>query len=222
MDWWENESILPFRTPTTCMVSGATMSGKTHFIYRILLNAIGMFEIPPQKIIYCYSQYQPLFEEMERNITSLVLYQGLSSKEQIEKWTEGIKHTPVILDDLMTQVAKSEETVAVFSITAHHKNCTVFFLTQNLFFQSKNFRSLSLNCHYVVLFRSLRDSWQILSFGAQVYPGQSSFFKDAYQKATSKSYGYLLVDMNPASHDKYRLRTHIFPQEETLIYLPKE
>lgn len=200
MDWWENESILPFRSPTTCMVSGATMSGKTHFIYRILLNANGMFEIPPQKIIYCYSQYQPLYEEMERNITNLVLYQGLPSKEQIEEWTEGIKHTLVILDDLMTQVAKSEETVAVFSITAHHKNCTVFFLTQNLFFQSKNFRSLSLNCHYVVLFRSLRDSRQILSFGAQVYPGQSSFFKDAYQKATSKSYGYLLVDMNPASH----------------------
>lgn len=166
MDWWENESILPFRSPTTCMVSGATMSGKTHFIYRILLNANGMFEIPPQKIIYCYSQYQPLYEEMERNITNLVLYQGLPSKEQIEEWTEGIKHTLVILDDLMTQVAKSEETVAVFSITAHHKNCTVFFLTQNLFFQSKNFRSLSLNCHYVVLFRSLRDSRQILSFGA--------------------------------------------------------
>lgn len=215
MDWWENESILPFRSPTTCMVSGATMSGKTHFIYRILLNANGMFEIPPQKIIYCYSQYQPLYEEMERNITNLVLYQGLPSKEQIEEWTEGIKHT-------LVKAKKSEETVAVFSITAHHKNCTVFFLTQNLFFQSKTFRSLSLNCHYVVLFRSLRDSRQILSFGAQVYPGQSSFFKDAYQKATSKSYGYLLVDMNPASHDKYRLRTHIFPQEETLIYLPKE
>lgn len=108
MDWWENESILPFRSPTTCMVSGATMSGKTHFIYRILLNANGMFEIPPQKIIYCYSQYQPLYEEMERNITNLVLYQGLPSKEQIEEWTEGIKHTLVILDDLMTQVAKSE------------------------------------------------------------------------------------------------------------------
>lgn len=215
MDWWENESILPFRSPTTCMVSGATMSGKTHFIYRILLNANGMFEIPPQKIIYCYRQYQPLFEGMERNITSLVLYQGLPSKEQIEEWTEGIKHT-------LVKAKKSEETVAVFSITAHHKNCTVFFLTQNLFFQSKTFRSLSLNCHYVVLFRSLRDSRQILSFGAQVYPGQSSFFKDAYQNATSKSYGYLLVDMNPASHDKYRLRTHIFPQEETLIYLPKE
>lgn len=81
MDWWENELILPFRSLTTCMVSAETMSGKTHFINRILLNANGIFEIPPKKIIYCYSQYQPLFEEMERNITSLVLYQGLPSKD---------------------------------------------------------------------------------------------------------------------------------------------
>lgn len=47
-----------------------------------------------------------------------------------------------------------------------------------------------------------------MSFEAQDYPGQSSYFKDAYQKATSKTYGYLLVDMNPASEDRYRLQTH--------------
>lgn len=160
---------------------------------------------------------------MEQNIPNLILYQRLPSRDQIEEWTEAVKHTVLILDDLMTQVAKSEDIVAVFSITAHHKNCTVwFFLPQNLFCQFKNFRCLSLNCHYVVLFRSLRDSKQILSFGAQVYPGQSSYFKDAYQKATSKPYGFLLVDTNPASEDRYRLRTHIFPQEDTIVYLPKE
>jgi hypothetical protein len=197
------------------------MSGKTYFIYRMLLNATGMFEIPPQKIIYCYGQYQPLFDDMEQKIPNLILYQGLPSKDQVEEWTDDSNHSLLILDDLMSQVAKSEETLAIFSITAHHKNCTVFFLTQNLFVQSKNFRSLSLNCHYVILFRSLRDSRQILSFGAQVYPGQSSYFKDAYQKATSKPYGHLLVDMNPASQDRYRLRTHIFPQEDTIVYLPK-
>lgn len=105
---------------------------------------------------------------MERNITSLVLFQGLPSKEQIEEWTEGIKHTLVILDDLMTQVAKREETVAVFSITAHHNSCTVFFLTQNLFFQSKHFRRLSLTCHYVVLFRSLRLEANIVIWSSSV------------------------------------------------------
>lgn len=221
MPWWKEKSLLPFQSPTTCLVSGATMSGKTHFIYRILSNAVGMFEVQPQKIIYCYGQYQPLFDDMERRIPILSLFQGLPSKEQIEEWVGDSTHTVLILDDLMTQVAKSEESVAIFTITAHHKNCTVFFLTQNLFVQSKHFRTLSLNCHYIILFRSLRDSRQILAFGSQVYPGQSAYFKDAYQKATSKPYGYLLVDMNPATQDRYRLRTHIFPNDDTLIFSPK-
>jgi hypothetical protein len=60
-----------------------------------------------------------------------------------------------------------------------------------------------------------------LAFGSQVYPGQSAYFKDAYQKATSKPYGYLLVDMNPATQDRYRLRTHIFPNDDTLVFSPK-
>jgi hypothetical protein len=167
MSWWKEKSLLPFQSHTTCLVSGATMSGKTHFIYRILSNTVGMFKTLPPRMIYCYDQYQSLFDEMERTIPILSLFQGLPSKEQIEEWVKDSIHCVLVLDDLMTQVSKCEESVAIFSITAHHKNCTVFFLTQNMFVQSKHFRTLSLNCHYMILFRSLRDSRQILSFGSQ-------------------------------------------------------
>lgn len=50
--------------------------------------------------------------------------------DQIGEWTVAVKHTVFILDDLMTQVAKCKGTVVVFSIMAHHKNCTVFFDTK--------------------------------------------------------------------------------------------
>lgn len=33
-----------------------------------------------KKIIYCYSQYQPLFEDMKQNIPNVILYQGLPSR----------------------------------------------------------------------------------------------------------------------------------------------
>jgi hypothetical protein len=68
------------------------MSGKTHFIYLILSNVVGMFEVQPQKIIYCYGQYQPLFDEMERTIPILSLFQGLPSKEQVEEWAGDSTH----------------------------------------------------------------------------------------------------------------------------------
>jgi hypothetical protein len=50
MRWCEVESLLPFRSLTTCLVSGATMSRKTHFICRMLENAAGMFDKVPEKI----------------------------------------------------------------------------------------------------------------------------------------------------------------------------
>lgn len=32
MQWWDTEPVLPFQSPTTCMISGATMSGK-HILF---------------------------------------------------------------------------------------------------------------------------------------------------------------------------------------------
>lgn len=103
-----------------------------------------MFEIPPQKLIYCYNQFQPLFDNMEQTIPNLLLYQGLLSRDQIEEWTETVKHKVLILDDLMTQVAKSKETVAVCCITAHHKDCTVLSFFHKIYFVNLRIRCLSL------------------------------------------------------------------------------
>ena len=59
------------------MIVGPTMSGKTRFMYEVLRNAGGMFEVPPEKIVYAYAEYQPLFDDMEEKLPHLVLHQGL-------------------------------------------------------------------------------------------------------------------------------------------------
>lgn len=130
MCWWENESIVLFRSPTTCMISGATMSGKAHFIYHILRNAKRMSEIPPQKKLFTVIVNINLYSKTWSKPSRMLYYIKDCHLDQIEEWTEAVKHTVFILDDLMTQVAKSKGTVVVFSITAHHKNCTVFFDTK--------------------------------------------------------------------------------------------
>lgn len=43
---------------------------------------------------------------------------------------------------------------------------------------------------------------------------------DAYKKATSEPYSYLCVTLYPGTAEKYRLSSKIFPEEETIIYLP--
>lgn len=197
------------------------MSGKTSLVQKILKEATGMFQKPPERIVIAYTEYQPLFEEMEKSIDTLILHQGLPSKEQIDEWSDGVEHTVLVLDDMMMQVAKSEESLNLFCVAAHHLRVSVLMLVQNLYMPGNFARTISLNCHYVILFRNVRDSRQVLTFGSQVFPSKLKYLKDAYDKATSVPFGYLVVDMSPSTEDKYRLRTHILPNEDTIVYLPK-
>lgn len=55
-----------------------------------------MFCTPVDKIIYAYSEFQPMFDEMMSDIPRLIFHQGLPSKEDIEQYTEGVNHTIVV------------------------------------------------------------------------------------------------------------------------------
>lgn len=220
--WWERQALLSFQSPCSILLSGATQAGKTRFTYRLLQNAPGMFEKRPKNIIYAYGEYQQLFEQMESSIPGLILHHGLPTKEQIAEWTHPAEHTIIVLDDLMTQVTRNEDVLFLFTVTAHHRCCSVIFLTQNLFMPGKYARSISLNCHYVIMFRNFRDNRSVISgFGAQAYPGKTKYFKDAYEKATSQPYGYLVNDMTVTTPNEYRLRTRIFPNEDTHVFVPQ-
>lgn len=63
-----NRSLLPFSAPTTILICGSTQSGKTHFTKKLLQNANGMFSTPVDRIVYAYSEHQPMFEEMVQTI----------------------------------------------------------------------------------------------------------------------------------------------------------
>ncbi len=80
-------------------------------------------------------------------------------------------------------------------------------MSQNLYYQGKCSRNIALNAHYYVLFKNLRDVNQIKTLGRQI---DVPDLENAYKKATSKDYGYLVVDLRPNSQDEYRIRTDVF------------
>jgi len=49
----------------------------------------------------------------------------------------------------------------------------------------------------------------------------SKFAMEAYAKATSVPYGYILVDLKPDQDEQCRLRTNIFPGEMQYVYVKK-
>ena len=85
---------------------------------------------------------------------------------------------------------------------------------QNLFHQEKGSRSISLNSHYLVVFKNPRDKLQVLPRAKQMYPRHTDFFINHYEQAVQRHFGYLLVDLKTTTQDNCRLRTNVLPGEE--------
>ena len=117
----------------------------------------------------------------------------------------------IIFDDTLTELPDSFE--QVFTNLSHHMKCSVFFLTQNLFYQKKVFRTLSLNAHYIFVMRSKRNLGQMKFLAQQTCPGNIKFIVEAFTDATRNPFQFLLFDFSPDSPDILRLRTNIFPED---------
>jgi len=203
--------MLPLQHPFMAIVAGPTSCGKTRFVFRLIDNVSRMIDPPPTRIVYCYGEYQQLFCRYPR----VIFHQGLPDLNDFD----GSEPALLIIDDLMHE---TDETVAkLFTRGSHHKNVSVVYLAQNLFPKNKFARTISLNAHYMFLFKNPRDATQFATLARQMYPHKSQFAVEAYKDATREPYSYLLVDLRPEQDDDLRLRTNIFPGETHYVYVAK-
>jgi hypothetical protein len=205
------------RVPCNILISGPSQSGKTTFVKSLLLNRNLMFSSPFTKMTWCYGEYQPVYEELQRVIPGLTFVEGLP--KDLHESFQPSECNLVVLDDLMDQC--NNQVTQLFTRGSHHRNLTVIFLVQNLFFKSKECRTISLNTHYMVLFKNPRDMSQVHHLAHQMYPGKSKFLKEVYEECTRAPHGYLFVDFRQETPEKHRLRTGILPEQQQYVYLPK-
>ena len=197
------------------------MSGKSFWTFRLLREKEDMFSSPPEKVLYCYGIYQPLFDTVEKEMPFVTFHRGLPSEDMLKHLSSSNRCNLVILDDLMDYVTASKEMESLFVKGVHHLHLTVLYINQNLYCKGKNSRTINLNTHIYVLMKNPRDLSQLLCLGRQAFLGKSSFLMETYKDATSQHYGYLVLDFSPGAEEDYRVRTKVFPGEDTIIYQPK-
>lgn len=202
---------LPLTHPFTSIVCGPTGCGKTRWIFRLIENVDKMICPSPVKIIYCYGEYQSLFAQHP----TVEFQEGLPDVSKFD----GSEPVLLIIDDLMNEI--NSDTEKIFTRMSHHRNISVIFIMQNLFPKNKFARTMSLNAHYMVLFKNPRDAGQFAVLAKQMYPNGSQFAVESYKDATSCPYGYLLLDLKPDTDERFRLRTNIFPEENTNVYIKR-
>ena len=133
---------------------------------------------------------------------------GLPDVEELESCL-------LVLDDMMDSLDSG--VADLFTKGSHHKNISVIAVTQNVFHQSKFQRTISLNTHYMVLFKNPRDASQIQYLAQQMYPKDPEYLvhERVYERVmTLGSHSYLFIDLRQETPDNMRLRANILDDEE--------
>ncbi len=223
----DGAGIICWKHPFTALVAGPTGCGKTAFVLQLLegslIDSNSIIQPVPQKVYWFYGQYQPAYNKLQHASAIITFIQDLP--DDLLQYTgkdPAIKKV-VVLDDLMASAAKGKQVTNMFVQGSHHLGISVIYIVQNLFFQGPEMRTISLNAHYIVLFKNPREQSQVAFLGRQMYgPGRGKVMVEAFKDATKKAYGYLVVNLKPDTDDRFRLMTNIFaPELPVVVYLPK-
>jgi len=213
-----------FKHPSNTLVAGMSGSGKTQLMRRILKNHKLLFHNLKDEIsvIWAYGQWHSFIDIQISDAINILYHEGIPTIELI------VKHKPdiIIIDDLMNEMNKDNSFENIFTKKSHHMNISVFFLVQNLFYNAKSMRTVSLNCHYMILLKNPRDKSQVTTIARQAYTDNMSYFTDSYSDATLPAYGYIRMDSTPDTDEKFRIMSRLAPEENKgifspIVYLPK-
>lgn len=204
---------LLWKHPFSAILAGPSGCGKSVFVVKFLNNIHLMCDTKFDKVYWHYSEWLP---DLKAN-DNIIFKEGLPNINEIDT----TKANLVIVDDLMRE--SDGKIVDLFTKGCHHRNISVFFITQNIFHQGKGQRDISLNAHYIVIFKNPRDKAQIRHLAQQVCPENPKFLQESFNDATSVAHGYLMLDLKQSTSDEQRVRTNVFPDDSfTVVYVPKQ
>ena len=142
-----------------------------------------------------------------------MFYKGLPPEGALVKWFKPEHHGILILDDLMEESGSDKRVLDLFTKDSHHRGITALYITQDLFPPGKFAKTINRNAHYVICFKSPRDKTGIRHLLLQVYPEKWRQVLKLFLKLTSRPFGYFMLDLHPASHDCFRIWSHLTKEE---------
>ena len=205
--------FIKFKHPTTIIVAGPTQCGKTELIKNMLIHREEIFEKCPSNIMWAFGHLKEnQMESIKNKVPETVFSNGLPTER------ESLSNSILILDDLMNEICKNQEYSNLFTRGSHHDNITTIAVLHNIYNKEKYNRNIALNTHYYVLFKNPRDKQQIRYLENQIFPGQKNHLLNAFNNATARPYGYLVIDLHPTTPENMRLYSNILPDDIHLLY----
>ena len=188
------EEIDIFAKPARIIVSGASASGKSFFVSRLIRKYRSKFD----RIIVIGASLE--------NIEDL----GVTRDDSFNPLVEDLSgNTLVVFDDVIC--SKDKLKIAAETYTrGRHLGLSSILLTQNLYYPDPNYRLISLNSTHIIVFRN-RDIKQISCFARTFLENEDvKMFVNLYKKnVMNVKHGYIMVDFLKNTNDPLNIRTSV-------------
>ena len=195
---------------------GPTGTGKSQLVYQLIRRRHEIFSQPINRIVWLYSDYQPLFRKLQLEEPSIVFTNSLHNIKSLVE-----EDSILVIDDQFQALNKAEECQIIkdfYLVHSHHKRVSTIGIFQTAFHRSM--REISLNSQILILFDFIRDRTVITNIARQVCPGQTKFLQSAYNHCVKNDWGYIVLDFHPR-HKKFGwVRSSLFPTEDTVVFIP--
>ena len=164
-----------------------------------------------------YIKWQPDYDIIRERYPGIEFEKGL--RDDIFDSLTPEQRNILVLDDQIGVVSSSKSVSDLFTNGSQHRYLIVIYLMNNVYNQEKSQWTISLNSHYSVVFHKGRDASQFRTMAYQICPSNGHWLVDAYITATSKPYGYLVLDHHPSTPDNHTVATNILPGMQLTYYI---
>ena len=110
------------------------MSKKTEWVKRLLKYKDKMMTPAPKKVLFCYKYRQPSYTEMLNIMPDITFHQGMPDDLVQSKYFDPSFPRLIVFNDLIRTVINDDTAADLFTESAHHRDISVIFIIQNLFF----------------------------------------------------------------------------------------
>ena len=155
-----------FKHRTTIQVFALSICGKTKFVLRILKEHI--VKPFPTPILWVLLEWQPNYEQARAFYPYIEFVGGWTDKLNARLRQD--EKNLLIIDEQMAKAGDSKTLSNLFTKGAHPTNFTAIYLIKNVYNKTKSQRTVSVNTHYIMVFRNERNASPLISKCTQAMP----------------------------------------------------
>jgi hypothetical protein len=201
-------------------VYGSSQAGKSTLVLGIIRRRKEVFNYQNiESIYYVYTSWQSKFDIIKEEVPAIKF---------VASYTDvpvNLQNSIIVFDDhqliFQTNAAARLYVTDIFQRKAHHNNLFCICILQTI--HNNKLRSLALNSTYQLYFPSIRDfDLQIAFLNREYFPHHTNFLVDVVKTVLKTPHGFMLIDCNRNTHERFRVRNFIVPSEISMVFIPTD